>query len=716
MLLRLELKNFRRHRDLAIDFTSGLNVIRGRNEGGKSTILEAMLYALYGTRSLRDSFSETVTWGHKESELSVRLVIQVGKMVYTFKRSKGGAECHYAEADAGDVGGALVTGQSEVSAKASEILGADLKSVSSLMLASQNALRGALDEGPAAVSLLMSKLADFDLIDRLLDKANSTLMQGSPQQLQAQLASTQQMLDEAKAVVIPDKAEVKARVEVCYAKIGEQKEVVNAAVGKLLEAEDRHKKVKEIEQEYDRICKSAGDLVVKRANVAAEIEKHRLVPPVEAQEIERLRLAVEEEKTLSQRMESYRRFQAIKYPEVYWDEPEPTFDTAFKAAENLVTLCRNKVATIDGEIFATQARLIKDGKCPTCGHDKNDPEHTARHNAEVTAEIQRLQGKRALAVADHEGALSELEALRMVAKEATKYKVELAPFAGKYSLDTSVHPAKASWMGDVPTATGPIGEATSLLNMLVASDRLYQQAQGQISALSKQLVEIDVALAGLQKLKEELCGEELPLSPDPFWEEVKRLTLVVGSERTALDTLNSEYTALGAELTRIDIEERRYAETVGMLTRQIEQLQANIKAVEFNNALMKKLKAMKPMITDFLWGQVLKAVGLFFSQMRGEQSVVTKDGEGFKVNGRSVESLSGSTLDVLALAIRCALVKTFIPHANFLILDEPAAGCDENRTGSVLGFVSTMAFSQTIMASHDPLSESVADNVISLGA
>ena len=190
-----------------------------------------------------------------------------------------------------------------------------------------------------------------------------------------------------------------------------------------------------------------------------------------------------------------------------------------------------------------------------------------------------------------------------------------------------------------------------------------------------------------------------------------------------LDNLNKAavvgfpHTKIGemmAEQIKIDIGEAYPGPE--MLTKQVTQLQENIKSVEFNNVLMKKLKAMKPMITDFLWGQVLKAVGLFFSQMRGEQSVVTKDGEGFKVNGRSVESLSGSTLDVLALAIRCALVKTFIPHTNFLILDEPAAGCDESRTGSVLGFVSTMGFSQTIMASHDPLSESVADNVISLGA
>lgn len=715
MLLRLELKNFRRHRDLVIDFTSGLNVIRGRNEGGKSTILEAMLYALYGTRSLRDSLSETVTWGHKESELSVRLKIQVGKMVYNFKRSKGGAEAFFAEADAGNVGGALVTGQAEVSALAADILGADLKSVSSLMMASQNALRGALDEGPAAVSALMSKLADFDLIDRLLDKANSSLMQGSPQQLQIQLASTQQMLDEAKAQVIPDKAAVKQKLDATHEAWKAQKKAVDEAVAVLLRAEDQHKQVQAIEAEYQEITKAAGDLAIKKQNLLARSEELAKIPSVDQRVIEDLRQAVEEERTFQQRMQTYQRFQAIVYPEVYWDEPEDTFEAAYTAAQNAVTVARNDVARIDGQIFSTQQRLIKDGKCPTCGHDKNDPAHTAKHNAEVNTEISRLQAVRGVLVAAHEGALSDLEGLRMVAKAATEYRVALAPYAGKYTLDTRIHPARATWIGEPPTASTVQGAAAKLQEA-TAADRAYQQAVGQLEAIGNQLQEIDVAIAGLIQRKVELCGEELPMSPAPFWETVKRETLAVGAARTRLEELGREYDALGAELTRIDMEEQRYTATVEMLTKQVTQLQENIKAVEFNNVLMKKLKAMKPMITDFLWGQVLKAVGLFFSQMRGEQSLVTKDGEGFKVNGRSVESLSGSTLDVLALAIRCALVKTFIPHANFLILDEPAAGCDESRTGSVLGFVSTMGFSQTIMASHDPLSESVADNVISLGA
>ena len=94
--------------------------------------------------------------------------------------------------------------------------------------------------------------------------------------------------------------------------------------------------------------------------------------------------------------------------------------------------------------------------------------------------------------------------------------------------------------------------------------------------------------------------------------------------------------------------------------------------------------------------------------------MVSKDKDGFKVNGRPVEALSGSTMDALAIAVRVVLTKTFVPHAPFIVLDEPCHGADDDRTSNILAFLAGAGFTQTILASHDPLSESVAQNVINL--
>ena len=92
MLNNLTLHNFRKHQDLSVDFSGGINVIRAVNEGGKSTMLEAIAYALFGSRSLRTPIEQTVTWGEPVNSLKVELVITVDGKVYHYKRSKSGAE------------------------------------------------------------------------------------------------------------------------------------------------------------------------------------------------------------------------------------------------------------------------------------------------------------------------------------------------------------------------------------------------------------------------------------------------------------------------------------------------------------------------------------------------------------------------------------------------------------------------------------------------
>ncbi|MEN6303833.1 MAG: ABC transporter ATP-binding protein, partial [Armatimonadia bacterium] len=144
-------------------------------------------------------------------------------------------------------------------------------------------------------------------------------------------------------------------------------------------------------------------------------------------------------------------------------------------------------------------------------------------------------------------------------------------------------------------------------------------------------------------------------------------------------------------------------------------LKHQITTVEFNNALLKRVRQCRPLIADKLWTIVLSAVSSYFSEMRGVRSVVTKDSDGFKVDGYPVAGLSGSTLDILGLAIRVALTRTFLPNAPFMVLDEPCAAMDTARTESTLGFIVACGFKQILWTTHEDTSQTVADHLIVLG-
>src|SRR5438477_397192 len=71
-LNRLRLSNFRLHADTRIDFESGLTGIIGPNGSGKTTILEAIAWALYGTPAVRGT-KEGIRWLRAPARASVRV-------------------------------------------------------------------------------------------------------------------------------------------------------------------------------------------------------------------------------------------------------------------------------------------------------------------------------------------------------------------------------------------------------------------------------------------------------------------------------------------------------------------------------------------------------------------------------------------------------------------------------------------------------------------
>ena len=213
MLNKAVLQNFRQHEQLEVTFTKGLNVVRGANEGGKSTIIEAVLYALFGTPALRESLDATVTWGKDAKSLKVSVEIEdLSGQVYTFTRSKGGAEVQ-------KDGTVFVTGQKEVSAFAATVLGADVKTASNLMLSNQKGLRGVLDEGPKATSQVIESLANFDLFDTILEAATEKLSLGSTAPLVSRTELLKQQLETIPDVVKPDLTAHQAQLDALTAEV-----------------------------------------------------------------------------------------------------------------------------------------------------------------------------------------------------------------------------------------------------------------------------------------------------------------------------------------------------------------------------------------------------------------------------------------------------------------------------------------------------------------
>jgi len=70
----LRIRNFKPYADADLDLREGVTVIHGLNGSGKSSLLEACFFALYGARALADTLDEIVTTGADEAEVRLRFV------------------------------------------------------------------------------------------------------------------------------------------------------------------------------------------------------------------------------------------------------------------------------------------------------------------------------------------------------------------------------------------------------------------------------------------------------------------------------------------------------------------------------------------------------------------------------------------------------------------------------------------------------------------
>ena len=707
MIKTLKLTKFRQHVDRQFDFTDGLQLLKAPNEGGKSTTIESILFALYGSRTLRDSLAQCVTWGHKENELKVELVIEVDGTEYLIRRSRAGAEVI-------KDGNVFVTGQAEVTAFSATLLGADAKTAGSLMLADQSGLRGALDEGPAAVSGLMSKLADFDTIDRIIEAMQATLLLGADAPIREKLKAAEAERDEAESgllssaalIVIQEELDKKVAKANALRKQRDENEApaYNLAIEKMREAEAAQEK-------YMTAMEAAGKSLGNMTQAEARLEdaKSRVIV-IDHDRIASLRKDVFDIAEAMKRATAWETFKKLPtLPDVHWEGDSDSFHTHLQNSRALLDTANAKVSHLNSQISATRSRKIEGGLCKVCGTDVSKRPDIIETNAAVDREVAALNeqlNEWKPKAAELTNEIQQLDAIARVARNAG-VPTSVKPYVTEENLTV---PTRYLWIGGDGYVNPDFNKLKDELASLERAAEASNRAEGEVKALERALTQarLDHAAA------------EARLQTTPAID----LAPYNAAHRAAADALNlidnKVYDADKVVAQSKADHEALLAQQQSCLTRlnlaklRIDEYTKDIEAVGFNNALLKKIRAIKPLVTDHLWGSVLAAVSQFFTQLRGEASVVTKDSDGFKVNGASVKSLSGSTLDVLALAVRVALTKTFIPNSSMLILDEPGSGCDRDRMASMLGFLSSIGLTQVILASHDELSLSVADNVLDL--
>jgi exonuclease SbcC len=126
-ILSISLKNIKSHRDKELRFVNGINVLSGDNGVGKSTIFEAIGYALFGVdaRDFVGNIERFITIGAKKGEVAVTFATDNGETYRACRSVGAGSRWLLAR----KIGGAFEVedhaGAPETEARIKELLGLD---------------------------------------------------------------------------------------------------------------------------------------------------------------------------------------------------------------------------------------------------------------------------------------------------------------------------------------------------------------------------------------------------------------------------------------------------------------------------------------------------------------------------------------------------------------------------------------------------------------
>ena len=154
MLTRLYLNNCFSHQDRTFDLSKGLTAITGRNESGKSLIMEMIRFALFGSKALRGEASDY-------RRLHVELDFIVKEKFYTVVRKRGNAQLllHHE---------IIASGVTAVNKAIPEIFGYDLQVFDTANACNQGDIEALSRMRPAERRKMVDQTIGLNVLDDLL--------------------------------------------------------------------------------------------------------------------------------------------------------------------------------------------------------------------------------------------------------------------------------------------------------------------------------------------------------------------------------------------------------------------------------------------------------------------------------------------------------------------------------------------------------------------
>lgn len=681
ILKSVRLKNFKKHEDLTVDLAEGLTVVRGPNWAGKSTVLQAVLFALFGPSAVPG----------KKDGLTRR---GGGKMSVTLQFDEYELERTNSTALLTSGGKTVASSASAVDAWLSQHLSVDRKVALSLCYSPQTHTSALLTLGVGALNSLVEKVSRAEDVEQLAARASEKAQEakkGVPSDMD-ELPAQLEALESDLAVRVADQHDLQSQEALAKDVLASSNKALEEAMASLsgaMEAETRRK----VALERHRQNQEAVDAL-------ASAVKPEATKPLEAR-ISTLSTQVAEAKAAETR-----RAALVKWFHTtgkQWQEWEPNVSLLKEACAELER-AESQLAPLQAE-FSDACAQVKiaqaayeaakhactSSSCPTCKRDYEGVDKGSLEAASQKAEKELEKASLARMVSERN--LSEVKS----SVDSLKSQVE--------SLSKKVPPSdyEATFQEKVDEL-----ESIPSSNDLTEDEQHLERSKQALSKLQREHAQYDALVRAASNLQDDTGWDELAHDLDSYKSAVAHLTKAEAEAR-------SVWNGVSLEVSRMEAEVRALANHADSLKAKIESSKAaQVRASRFDQ-LAKWLRKSKAQFLQDLWDGILAdasdvlneaSEGFATGLRRGEDGEfqVEEDGEWVPAS-----AISGGMAAIAGTALKVSLPS----EAGFVLLDEPSSELNDARALALASALKTVN-RQVVIVTHREGEEYLADQLVEL--
>ncbi len=664
-LLSLELRYFRQHVESSIEFPDGLVGIIGHNGAGKTSLVEAVAFALYGSKAIRGKIEHLTTRGApSKATPAATLIFEHETIGYTVERSTESARLFR-----GGEAEPVAEGSRDVSAKIAQVLGMNHEEFVATYFTEQKGLEFLSGKkGAAERERFIVRMMGYDRLEKVQealradrrDKKNELVgweaslgsrgaIEGRLEKETADIAGLEKVFVEAVSAL--DRAE---KDTTALKKSLERLELVRAPWMKLTEAvkkidiqlDERRRRCEQVQREWARAVEVLGGgeaITAARERLAAREELHGKITRGE----ERVALSDGALKTL----------------ELSWREE--------------VTRAKSELEGTQRQLNAALVALRKRGelqagsRCPTCDQELGDSfsavvEHQRTEIAALEGEVQRLAG-----------VLNKVETEPSALIESRVKRDEAAAALLKLRHDFT--------------------ELTRIERSLETVTRL----EGEVTAGKTEISELDQERGVLMReISRSTFSDETYVAEKAKYEAASRLLEVARLQKVRAEGDLQTHRALKA---RTETELHAFDERAAAL---IERRKLLALLDDGDQALTDFRKHLNASIRP----RLAELASEFLAELTDGRYTTVEIGADFAPtvieDGEPKPIISGGEEDILNLCLRLALSNMLAERAgqsfSLLMLDEVFGSLDEGRRTNVLGLLEKLnqRFEQILVITH----------------